>query len=131
MFESRSAFGFFVQTPCGPRKSGMPDSVEMPAPVSATTRADASSHSHTLAIESALCKPLIVRRWPVNRRNRLVVEPQIHGQLPPMMSEMVQRVAEHDMARRFHHLFSVGQQPPARRLEEIVVRLRQRLASFH
>ena len=43
MFESFSAFGFFVQTPCGPRKSGMPDSVEMPAPVSATMRELAST----------------------------------------------------------------------------------------
>jgi hypothetical protein len=30
-----SASGFFVQMPLGPRKSGMPDSVDMPAPVSA------------------------------------------------------------------------------------------------
>src|SRR5712692_9997235 len=36
MSERRSALGSLVQTPCGPRKSGMPDSVEMPAPVSAT-----------------------------------------------------------------------------------------------
>src|ERR1043165_7537007 len=36
MFESFSAPGFLVQMPCGPRKSGMPDSVEMPAPVSTT-----------------------------------------------------------------------------------------------
>src|SRR5215210_3286898 len=36
MFDSRSALGFLVHTPCGPRKSGMPDSVEMPAPVSTT-----------------------------------------------------------------------------------------------
>ena len=33
-----SAPGFLVHTPCGPRKSGMPESVEMPAPVSTTTR---------------------------------------------------------------------------------------------
>src|SRR5580658_2336264 len=33
-----SASGFFVHTPCGPRKSGMPESVEIPAPVSTTTR---------------------------------------------------------------------------------------------
>src|SRR5690242_3427417 len=38
MSESFSASGFFVHTPCGPRKSGMPDSVEMPAPVRATIR---------------------------------------------------------------------------------------------
>src|SRR5215471_13551205 len=40
MFDIRSAFGSFVQTPLGPLKSGMPDSVEMPAPVSATMRRD-------------------------------------------------------------------------------------------
>src|SRR4029077_7086510 len=33
-----SAGGFFVHTPFGPRKSGIPESVEMPAPVSTTTR---------------------------------------------------------------------------------------------
>src|SRR5438067_12390906 len=38
MLDCFSASGFFVHTPCGPRKSGMPESVEMPAPVSATTR---------------------------------------------------------------------------------------------
>src|SRR6185436_768985 len=37
MFDSRSALGSRVHTPDGPRKSGMPDSVEMPAPVSTTT----------------------------------------------------------------------------------------------
>ena len=35
---SFSALGFFVHTPCGPRKSGIPESVEIPAPVSTTTR---------------------------------------------------------------------------------------------
>src|SRR5688572_32111626 len=38
MSESFSACGFFVHMPCGPRKSGMPESVEMPAPVRTTTR---------------------------------------------------------------------------------------------
>src|SRR5687767_10583768 len=42
MFDIFSALGFFVHTPCGPRKSGMPESVEMPAPVSTTTRCAAS-----------------------------------------------------------------------------------------
>src|ERR1700729_595842 len=37
MSEPFSAAGSFVHTPFGPRKSGMPDSVEMPAPVSTTT----------------------------------------------------------------------------------------------
>src|SRR5215210_6128388 len=47
MLDSRSAFGLVVQTPCGPRKSGMPDSVEMPAPVSATTRVAAATQLTT------------------------------------------------------------------------------------
>src|SRR3954452_8242377 len=47
MFDSFSAFGSFVQTPCGPRKSGMPDSVEMPAPVRATMRVAAASQPRT------------------------------------------------------------------------------------
>src|SRR5688500_16398268 len=38
----RSAFGLSVQTPRGPRKSGMPLSVDIPAPVSTTTRFAAS-----------------------------------------------------------------------------------------
>ena len=34
MFDIISASGLTVHTPDGPRKSGMPESVEMPAPVS-------------------------------------------------------------------------------------------------
>src|SRR5918996_2158049 len=47
MFDSRSARGFLVHTPCGPRKSGMPESVDMPAPVSATTRFPRNIHCAT------------------------------------------------------------------------------------
>ena len=36
--DSFSAAGFFVQILDGPRKSGMPESVEMPAPVSTVRR---------------------------------------------------------------------------------------------
>src|SRR5436190_19871704 len=52
MLESFSASGFLVQTPCGPRKSGMPESVEMPAPVSATTRLALASQLWTCASKS-------------------------------------------------------------------------------
>src|ERR1035438_2661607 len=51
MSESFSAFGFRVHKPWGPRKSGIPDSVEMPAPVNATTRRDCSTHSPASCIE--------------------------------------------------------------------------------
>src|SRR3972149_1250052 len=50
MFESFSALGFVVQTPCGPRKSGTPDSVEMPAPVKATIRVDADTQRRAKSI---------------------------------------------------------------------------------
>src|SRR4029453_654854 len=53
MLESFSALGSLVQTPCGPRKSGMPDSVEMPAPVRTTTRADASTQRRASVMTSA------------------------------------------------------------------------------
>src|SRR5205085_5253137 len=38
MFDIFSATGFLVHRPCGPRKSGMPESVEIPAPVRTTMR---------------------------------------------------------------------------------------------
>ena len=43
MFEARSAAGSLVHKPCGPRKSGRPLSVEMPAPVSTVTRSASST----------------------------------------------------------------------------------------
>src|SRR3954468_16306782 len=57
MFESFSAFGSFVQTPCGPRKSGMPDSVEMPAPVRATMRVALASQRRTSSTWRATAGP--------------------------------------------------------------------------
>src|SRR5437763_2764252 len=50
MSESFSASGSRVHTPFGPRKSGMPDSVDMPAPVRTTTRLADSTHSRTVVI---------------------------------------------------------------------------------
>src|SRR5262245_58524376 len=58
MFESFSAIGFLVHTPCGPRKSGMPESVEMPAPVSATTRLASSIQRLTFWTSAAIARGL-------------------------------------------------------------------------
>src|SRR5688500_2122502 len=52
MFDIFSASGFFVHTPCGPRKSGIPESVEIPAPVSTTTRRAPSIQVRTWSITS-------------------------------------------------------------------------------
>src|SRR5882672_5209639 len=54
MSESFSALGFFVHTPCGPRKSGIPDSVEMPAPVSTTTRSARFTQLRTFSMFTVL-----------------------------------------------------------------------------
>src|SRR5213075_897137 len=50
MLDIFSASGFLVHRPCGPRKSGMPESVEMPAPVSTTMRRASSIQSRTWSI---------------------------------------------------------------------------------
>src|SRR5262245_62505878 len=50
MLDIFSATGFLVHRPCGPRKSGIPESVEMPAPVSATMRRASSTHARTAEI---------------------------------------------------------------------------------
>jgi hypothetical protein len=42
MLDIFSAAGLRVQTPCGPRKSGIPESVEIPAPLNTSTRLAAS-----------------------------------------------------------------------------------------
>ena len=57
-----SAAGFFVHTPCGPRKSGMPDSVEMPAPVRITIAR--ASRSQPAMVSSASVARLRRRRSP-------------------------------------------------------------------
>ena len=40
-----SAEGFLVHTPFGPRKSGIPESVDMPAPVSTITALPADTRA--------------------------------------------------------------------------------------
>ena len=51
--QSFSAPGFRVHTPLGPRKSGMPESVEMPAPVSTATARAPATREPAIAMASA------------------------------------------------------------------------------
>src|SRR3989304_7920157 len=53
MSDSRSAAGLRVHTPFGPRKSGIPESVEIPAPVSATTRRAEAIQARTASMVAA------------------------------------------------------------------------------
>ena len=52
MWELRWAAGFLVHTPCGPLKSGMPESVEMPAPVRAMTRLPSATTARATSMAS-------------------------------------------------------------------------------
>src|SRR4029079_15417295 len=71
MLDAFSAAGLRVHTPFGPRKSGMPESVEMPAPVSTTTRsaaaiaarADASSSVVTVSTSLIVADGEQPRHW--------------------------------------------------------------------
>src|SRR3954465_6827430 len=56
MFESFSASGSRVHNPLGPRKSGMPDSVEMPAPDKTTTRFADSSQPRTVSMLTVMAE---------------------------------------------------------------------------
>src|ERR1700693_1608240 len=62
MSESFSAAGLRVHTPFGPRKSGMPESVEIPAPVSTTTCSAAPSQVRTCATPSSTYLSLLSGR---------------------------------------------------------------------
>src|SRR6185503_7745359 len=57
MLDNFSASGSFVHTPCGPRKSGMPESVEMPAPVRTTMRDDSSTQRRASATAASRSPP--------------------------------------------------------------------------
>src|SRR5687768_7051162 len=48
-------------------------------------------------------EPLIVSRWSVDRRHGLVEQPQVHRELTSMVGEVVQRIAQDDLARLVHH----------------------------
>jgi hypothetical protein len=50
MFTSFIRSGCVVHTPFGPRKSGMPDSVLIPAPVSTAIRSEAATEAETRSI---------------------------------------------------------------------------------
>src|SRR6476469_1245414 len=78
MFDAFSSAGLRVHTPFGPRKSGIPESVEMPAPVSTTTRpaaaiaarAEASSSVVTVSTSLIVADGDEPRHWSDARPDR-------------------------------------------------------------
>ena len=67
MFTSFIDSGFVVHTPFGPRKSGMPDSVLMPAPVRTTIRSDVRIWPATRSIERSGSS---LTQWSLGRFTR-------------------------------------------------------------
>src|SRR3989442_3652628 len=108
MFDIFSASGFLVQTPCGPRKSGMPESVEMPAPVSVTMRCASRTQARTSATIFDSTPPLRSRDLDLagagragndDRRRRLATQflQLFHGALDRFLrepSELLRRLLE-------------------------------------
>src|SRR4030088_744445 len=97
MSDSRAAFGLRVHTPFGPRKSGMPDSVEMPAPVSATMRVEADTRRQAAATRSLIApvyagrQPSPARASPFSIADRPELEP-LRAQLGNQPGDGIDRV---------------------------------------
>src|SRR5204863_9573456 len=90
MLDIFSASGFLVHTPCGPRKSGMPESVEMPAPVSTTMRR--ASPIQVLTCASKLGHlDLAARR---HRRQRAGRHDDLRGGLAPHLLQLLHRALD-------------------------------------
>src|SRR5215469_14170812 len=106
MSESFSALGFFVHKPCGPRKSAIPDSVEMPAPVSTTIRRDSSTHSQALSsswpIEVFYKTTLMLTARRLSRRQKL--QDGMLGGLRLIGGEDVTGTGEHNQLRSGNRL---------------------------
>ncbi len=93
MFEAFSAAGFFVHNPFGPRKSGIPESVEIPAPVSTTIRsAPASGHERPRCRPAS--RPAVVRIG--TRRAESGAGPHRHR---PIMHHRVESSSPNSRAR--------------------------------
>jgi hypothetical protein len=61
----------------------------------------------------ARSEPSLVRRRPVERGDGDVVEPQVDGELPPVVGEMVEgAVADRDVPRLLGDHVAAGEHPP-------------------
>src|SRR5689334_20003162 len=93
MLESFSASGFFVHTPCGPRKSGMPESVEMPAPVRTTMRWALATQLLTAA-SKLWHLDLAAAAGAAKRRQRALRHDDLRGGLPAHLLQLLHRALD-------------------------------------
>src|SRR5688572_3609817 len=118
-----------------PRACGPPRLPERAAAVAASAATPAiSSRLVTPAMwtppPAASTELRIVGGRPVDRRDLLVAQPQVHRQLAAMMRQVIDGVAQHDVPRLVHDDLATGAQPPVRGVEVVVVRLQQRLTGL-
>src|SRR5262245_51408251 len=94
MLDIFSASGFFVHRPCGPRKSGMPESVEMPAPVRTTTRCAASTQLLTWSITRSGHLDLAAAAHPAGGRHAALRDDDRRGGLAPQLLQLLHRALD-------------------------------------
>src|SRR6185503_21323310 len=95
MLDIFSASGFFVHSPCGPRKSGMPESVEMPAPVRTTTRLAASTHERAESTSFNLGHlDLAAAARTAHRRQRTLRHDDRRRGLAPQLLQLLHRALD-------------------------------------
>src|SRR5450759_164423 len=115
MLDSFSASGSRVHTPCGPRKSGMPDSVEMPAPVRTTTRCACATQARTVSINTSACTIFpSCRSWP--HRGRL----DFHPARPPHQKQFeIDQIGRAEIVRLRARPDEAVAQPPIERADAL------------
>src|SRR5919197_40749 len=107
MLDCFSASGFLVHTPCGPRKSGMPESVEMPAPVRTTTRSAAAIQRWTSASKVLRHLDLAATAGAAERRQRPLRHDDLRRSLASHLLQLFHRALDRlarersELLRRF------------------------------
>src|SRR6266404_2283262 len=107
MLESFSASGFWVHTPCGPRKSGMPESVEMPAPVRTTMRRAAATQLLTSGAKLRHLDLAAAAHAAAERRQRPLRHDDLRRRLAAQLLQFLHRALDRlarelaELVRRF------------------------------
>src|SRR4051812_16134013 len=94
MLDIFSASGFFVHTPCGPRKSGMPESVEMPAPLSTTMRRASDTHFLTCSSNLLGHLDLAAAAGPAHRGQRALRHHDLRRLLAAQLLQLPHRALD-------------------------------------
>src|SRR5882672_5305371 len=94
MLDIFSASGFFVHSPCGPRKSGMPESVEIPAPLKTTMRLAASIQLRTCSITCSRHLDLAAGTHAADGRQAALRDDDRRGLLAAQLLQLLHRALD-------------------------------------